>query len=103
LGIPLRVFVSSTMRDLENERIAVVRKLTEFNFTPVNAEAMFPSGADYWTVVSTELESCDVFLLIMGSSYGLVPDSGPMSNLGKSVTELEYDKALKLGFQFSRF
>jgi len=40
----LRVFVSSTMDDLVNEREAVCRKLRDLNFEPVNAENWLPDG-----------------------------------------------------------
>ena len=31
----LRVFISSTMKDLVNERLAIERQLRQFNFEPV--------------------------------------------------------------------
>src|ERR1700722_16599045 len=40
----LRVFVSSTMEDLANERDAVCRKLRSLHCEAVNAEALLPTG-----------------------------------------------------------
>jgi hypothetical protein len=89
----LRVFISSTMEDLENERDAVARKLREFNMEPVNAEGWLPDGTGSWTRIVEELEASDLFVLLLGKSYGWIPASGPMSGAAKSVTELEYLKA----------
>lgn len=50
----LRVFISSTMEDLANERDTVVRKNTEFNFEPVNAVAILPNGATSWDRIFEE-------------------------------------------------
>lgn len=86
----LRVFVSSTMKDLANERAAVVEELERFNFEPVNAESVLPTGDGSWTVIEMEIASCDVFILILGESYGWIPSHGPHSTERKAVTELEY-------------
>ena len=50
----LRVFLSSTMEDLENERDMVVAQLEQSNFEPVNAETILPSGATSWERISDE-------------------------------------------------
>jgi glycosyltransferase involved in cell wall biosynthesis len=85
----LRVFVSSTMEDLANERDLVCRKLKDFNCEPVNAEALVPTGKSSWESLRDEIRSCDLFLLIVGDRYGSVPDASD----GRSVTEMEYDEA----------
>jgi Domain of unknown function (DUF4062)/SIR2-like domain len=94
---PLRVFVSSTMNDLANERAAVVARLHEFNFEPVNAESVVPTGRGSWEVLEDEIASCDVFVLILGDRYGWIPTDGPHARDGLSVTELEYRAARRLG------
>lgn len=93
----LRVFVSSTMRDLANEREAVVSRLRLFNFEPVNAENLLPDGTSSWDRLEPEIRSSDVFVLILGESYGWIPSSGPRSGESKSVTELEFDVARDAG------
>ena len=40
----LRIFISSTMKDLANERDEVTRRLRSLNFEPVNAESMLLTG-----------------------------------------------------------
>jgi hypothetical protein len=85
------------MKDLANERDAVRRKLEEFNFEPVNAENLRPDGAGSWQRIQDELAESDVMVLILGESYGWVPASGPHGGTGKSVTELEFLEAQRLG------
>lgn len=99
----LRVFVSSTMNDLINERMAVVDKLKEFNFEPVNAEGILPTGQDSWDRIAGEIASCHVFALILGDRYGWIPQSGPHAEDGLSVTELEYREARRLGMPILPF
>ena len=97
MTIPLRVFISSTMKDLANERDAVCRKLESFNFTPVNAEGWLPDGSKSWNRIVAELEESDLFVLLLGDSYGWVPKTGAKSELQMSVTEIEYREAREQG------
>jgi hypothetical protein len=99
----LRLFVSSTMRDLANERDAVCRRLDSFNFEAVNAEAWLPTGMKTWPRIAQEIESSDVFVLILGERYGWIPQTGPQSHEGLSVTHLEYKQACSLGIPILPF
>lgn len=89
----IRVFISSTMKDLANERDAVCRHFMENGIEPVNAEGWLPTGAKSWNRIELEIKSCDMFLLILGERYGWIPNAGPMSELGLSVTHLEFREA----------
>jgi len=93
----LRVFISSTMKDLANERGAVRRRLAEFNLEPVNAESWLPDGSKSWERIEKEIKSSDLFVLIVGERYGWIPDKGPKAGLGCSVTHLEVEEARRLG------
>ena len=93
LDMPLRVFISSTMKDLENERDAVCRKLREFSMEPVNAEGWLPDGSGSWERIADELATSHIFVLLLGESYGWIPKAGPRSETGASVTEIEYLEA----------
>jgi hypothetical protein len=97
MGRKLRVFVSSTMKDMRNERFAVLERLSSFNFEPVNAEGWGPVGTKSWPRIQSEIESSDIFVLILGSRYGWMPDKGPKGGLGLSVTHLELKQAQELG------
>jgi hypothetical protein len=85
------------MRDLANERDAVVSRLRQFNFEPVNAEGLLPDGTSSWDRLEPEIRSSDVFVLLLGESYGWIPSSGPRAGEFKSVTELEFDVARDAG------
>jgi hypothetical protein len=93
----IRVFISSTMEDLKNERHEVSKILRNSNiFEPVNAEQILPDGTPSWRRISTELKSCDFFVLILGDRYGWIPESGDLAGQGISVTEGEYRAARDL-------
>lgn len=99
----LRIFVSSTMKDLANEREAVCRLLQEFNFEPVNAENLGPTGAGSWERIQTEIASSDLLVLLLGDRYGWIPDAGPKADQKMSVTDLEADEAQRLGIPILPF
>ena len=89
----LRVFISSTMSDLANERDAVVQKLSAFNLEPVNAENWSASGSTPWERIAAEIRSCDLFVLILGDRYGFQPTEGAGAAEQLSATHLEYRTA----------
>lgn len=99
----LRIFISSTMTDLANERDAVCRKLSTFNFEPVNAEGLLPNGFSSWDKIANEIHSCDIFILLIGERYGWIPQKGPKFQLGLSVTHLEYKEAQSIGIPILPF
>ncbi|WP_050528418.1 DUF4062 domain-containing protein [Pseudorhodobacter aquimaris] len=89
MSTKLRVFVSSTMRDLGDARRAVIKRLIALNLEPVNAEGMHPDGGTSWEVIRSEIDSSHLFVLISGETYGWIPDSGPGAGEGRSVTHME--------------
>lgn len=103
MGTKIRVFIASTMKDLKNERSQVVARVRQLNFEPVNAEGWPPTGARAWDRIEKELESCHLFVLILGESYGWVPEEGPGAGGGLSVTHMETRKARELGLPILPF
>jgi hypothetical protein len=97
MGNKIRVFISSTMKDLKNERAAVAEIIAGFNFEPVNAELWATSTLNSWQTILGELESSHLFVLLLGERYGWVPTRGPGADRGLSVTEMEFDRARELG------
>lgn len=91
------------MKDLANERDAICSRVKSFNFEPVNAEGWSPTGGSSWDRISNEIESSDVFLLLLGERYGWIPDRGSKSELGLSVTHLEYREACAKGLPILPF
>lgn len=85
------------MTDLANERDAVVRKISDFNFEPVNAEAWTPDGSKSWDRILPEILSSHLFVLILGGRYGWIPDKGPGAAEKLSVTHMEANAARDAG------
>ncbi|MFU1607563.1 DUF4062 domain-containing protein [Sulfitobacter pontiacus] len=89
----VRVFVSSTMEDLANERAEVVQQIKDIGLEPVNAEGVLPNGGTSWDVLANEIASSHIFVLILGGRYGWIPTSGYGKGSNKSVSHLELDYA----------
>jgi hypothetical protein len=91
------------MKDLGNERRAVVAKLRTLNLEPVNAECMYADGNSSWEVIRDEIGGSDLVILLSGESYGYIPASGPGAGAGKSVTHMEFEYADSLGLPILPF
>ncbi|MEM7584201.1 MAG: DUF4062 domain-containing protein [Acidobacteriota bacterium] len=92
-GAPLRVFISSTVRDLRQHRASVIRLLDGPDIQVRAMErGMGARAAGAVAVVKEEIESCDVLVGIYGFRYGFIPPGDE-----RSVTEQEYDLARAAG------
>jgi hypothetical protein len=86
-----QVFVSSTYKDLVEERQHVLWALLEMRCIPSGME-MFPAANDAkWDLIRKQIDDCDYFVVIVAGKYG-----NPAME-GKSFTELEYDHAFNSG------
>lgn len=84
-----QVFVSSTYKDLIEERSEVMKSLLELDCIPTGME-LFPSADDdQLTYIKKVIDNCDYYVLILGGRYGTLHHSG------KSYTHLEYEYALE--------
>ena len=87
----LRVFLSSTSKDLIEEREAVTNVLHEMvNIKPVVMENFTADGRETDLYCDELAGKCDVFILLVGSRYGSVPPGNSLS-----YTEIEYNAAIK--------
>jgi hypothetical protein len=83
-----QVFVSSTYKDLTEERQEVIQALLELDCIPVGME-MFPAADDdQWTLIKRLIDDCDYYILIIGGRYGSTNENGI------SYTQMEYEYAL---------
>lgn len=83
-----QVFVSSTFRDLQDERQAVLRAVLELDHMPAGME-LFPAGDDAaWQLIKDVIDGSDYYVLIVGGRYGSLDEAG----IG--YTEKEYDYAV---------
>lgn len=88
----LKIFISSTMTDLQAERQAVEQAIAELRLEAVRAETL---GSQPMSSRQTCLEmarQCDIYLGIYGARYGWVPPGDQVS-----VTEMELQEARKRG------
>lgn len=83
-----QVFVSSTYRDLTEERQEVMQALLELDCIPVGMELFPAADDDQWTLIKRLIDDCDYYILIIGGRYGSINESGI------SYTQMEYEYAL---------
>lgn len=83
-----QVFVSSTYKDLKEERLAVTQHLLKMGFIPVGMEQFPASNMSQMEYIKMMLDDCDYYLLILAGKYGTVDTDG----IG--FTEKEYDYAI---------
>lgn len=84
-----QVFISSTFRDLIDERQAVLKAVLELDHMPAGME-LFPAADDTaWQLIKDVIDSSDYYVLIVGGRYGSLGEEG----IG--YTEKEYDYARK--------
>jgi hypothetical protein len=92
-----QIFVSSTFRDLEDERKAALDAILELGHFPSGME-MFPAANDTaWRLIERIIQDCDYYILIIGGRYGSTTSDGI------SYTEKEYDWATSLGIPVLAF
>ncbi len=84
-----QVFVSSTFRDLKEQRQAVIRALLDLGHMPAGMELFPAADEDAWHLIQSVINESDYYLLIVGGRYGSLDEAG----LG--YTEKEYDYAIK--------
>lgn len=84
-----QVFVSSTYKDLIEDRQTAVEAILDAGHIPAGME-LFKSGKSQMETIYKWIDESDVYMLILGGRYGSIePDSG------KSYTHLEYEYALQ--------
>lgn len=65
-----QVFVSSTFRDLQDERREVMQALLEMDCIPAGME-MFPAADEQaWQLITGVIDQSDYYALIVGGRYG---------------------------------
>lgn len=88
MDIKYQVFVSSTFKDLVDERQEVIQALLELDCIPVGMELFPAADDDQWTLIQRLIDDCDYYILIIGGRYGSLNDKGI------SYTQMEYEYAV---------
>ena len=83
-----QVFVSSTYKDLSEERQEVMQALLELDCIPVGMELFPAADDDQWTLIKRLIDDCDYYILIVGGRYG------SLNSEGLSYTQMEYEYAM---------
>ncbi|MCW4461878.1 DUF4062 domain-containing protein [Sphingomonas sp. BT-65] len=86
-----QVFVSSTFRDLADERQDAIRSILDLGHIPAGMELFPASDTEQLSYIKKVIDECDYYILIMGGRYGSLDDQGI------SFTEREYDYAVESG------
>lgn len=86
-----QVFVSSTYKDLQEERREVMQALLELDCMPSGMELFPATNEDQWTLIKKVIDDSDYYMVIIGGRYGSIGLGGI------SYTEMEYQYALERG------
>ena len=84
-----QIFISSTFRDLIEERQAVLKAVLELDHMPAGMELFPASDETAWSLIKDVIDRSDYYVLIIGGRYGSLHKEG----LG--YTEMEYDYAVR--------
>lgn len=99
MAIP-RIFVSSTCYDLKEVRFQLRHFISEFGFDPVMSEfgdIFFDLKLHVQEACKNEIEKTDLFILIIGNSYGSIYHKHQDHIDPDSVTLQEFRKCLEVG------
>jgi uncharacterized protein DUF4062 len=84
------IFVSSTQRDLRDEREAVAKAILELGHIPVGMEMFSAADEQQWQLIQRQIDQSDYYIVIIAHRYGSL--AGDVS-----YTEREYDYAVERG------
>ena len=86
-----QVFVSSTYRDLSDERDLVIKAILEMGHIPVGMEMFSAADEEQWNIIKKQIDQSDYYVVVVAHRYGTCDD------MGLSYTEKEYDYAVAQG------
>ena len=89
------IMVSSTFKELEEHRDVVIKAILELGMFPQAMEFDAALPYDLISASLNKVRSAVAYVGIIGYRYGQMPESADRNPKGLSITELEYDEALK--------
>src|SRR5262245_1772041 len=96
--MPYRAFVCSTFVDLKNHRAHVISSLRRAGFAVDPMEDWSLDSDEPKKFSQDRLNGCDLCVLLVAFRRGFVPDGETLS-----ITQLEYQEALKRGIDILPF
>ncbi len=91
ITVRYQVFVSSTFKDLIEERREVVETVLEKFHFPIGMELFHADDLEQWKVIKNTIDNSDIYVLLIGHRYGSITKKGKKI----SYTEKEFDYALR--------
>src|SRR5215471_14564197 len=88
-----KVYVSSTIADLQPERQAVLDWLRAARHQAI--DSYLPDSGTVRDSCLNDVAECDLYVLVLGHRYGFVPADGNPEGL--SITQLEFRRAGECG------
>ena len=80
----MRVFISSTLKDLADHRTAVADMLARASFSFLGMENMGSRPVDPTNACLQDIDACDIFVGLYAHRYGHIPEGET-----RSITEIE--------------
>jgi hypothetical protein len=81
-----QIFISSTFKDLIEERQAILKAVLELDHMPAGME-LFPASDDTaWRLIRDVIDASDYYIVVVGGRYGSLDEGG----IGYTEKEYEY-------------
>ncbi len=97
-----QIFISSTYKDLVEEREKARDVILSMYHFPIGMEMFNAADEDQWEIIQETIDTSDYYILIIGKRYGsIIPDGKP--DAGMSYTEKEYRYAVSRGIPILTF
>lgn len=93
-----QIFISSTYKDLIEERQKVTRAILKLYHFPIGMEMFHADNEEQWHQIKNTIDMSDYYVLIVGRYCGTLIDEE-----GISYTEKEYDYAISKGIPVLSF
>lgn len=87
-----QVFISSTKKDLEKERIDIMQALLESKCIPAGMELFATANRKSWDIIKKDIDESDFYLLVIAGMYGSITKDHSGHEI--SYTEKEYNYAI---------
>jgi len=90
-----KIYISSTYRDLIEDRARLRQKLDQAQYITVCMEKYPPALSQHIkTKCEDDVKCCDIYVAIIGDNYGSLAKDEAGNELEHSYTEYEYDSAV---------
>ncbi len=89
-----QVFISSTQKDLVDERIDIMQALLESKCIPAGMELFATANKKSWDIIKQDIDESDFYLLVIAGMYGSLTKDQRGNII--SYTEKEYNYAISI-------